>query len=128
MHSSKVREGSGLSGTTGDNYNSWLRKQYKEGKKKEAENRLDAINTRTKKKLADGRKSRVYKSANNFKKLVGITPTPWADARKEATREVDEEEAEKRKEERKYLGFENPLHGGKTKKNRNKKNNTKRRR
>jgi len=123
-----VREGSGLSGTTGDNYNSWLRKQYKEGKKKEAENRLDAINKRTKTKLAHGRNSRVYKSANDFKKLVGITPTPWADARKEATREVDKEIADEHEKWMDESRFEGKNNGGKTKKNCNIKNKTKRRR
>ena len=118
------------SGTSGNNDNTRLRKENQERMRIEAENKSKEINKELVNILARGRKSVVYKAKSNAKKAFGIVPTPWADAKREATIKVNKKLAKKCEKERKELGlgFESPHCGGKTKKNRNKKNNTKRRR
>ena len=120
-----------------------LRKYEKQQKAKKEADRKIAISKRARENRI--KRARDFQERMSDKKRnPGIFPTvrrsisnfingePKIPSREEsvrlATMYVDEEEAKKRKEERKQFGFENPLHGGKTKKHRNKKNNTKRRR
>ena len=118
-------------GTSGNNDNTRRREEREANQERmriEAENKSKEINEELVKILARNRDSVFNKAKNKAKEAFGIVPTPWADAKREATIKVNEKLAKKREEERKYLGFENRNHGGKTKKRRNKKNKTKRRR